>query len=166
MYDSLQWGSDTTSLYAAENEGSSFDFYTLSVNSTGVALASDYPNTFSSFSNRIHFDGGTKLIYSDDGHVVNPLTGTSLGTFPLTGLLASPVMVPDSNLNLGFFAAQTGSSSVAIYSFNLTTFAPIGSILIPNLSGFPLRLVRWGQSGLAFNTDAGEVVLVGGNFVH
>jgi len=122
-------------------------------------------NTFSSFRNRIHFNGGTKLIYSDDGHVVNPATGATLGTFLLTGL-AAPVMVPDSHLNVGFFAAKTGGSSVTIYSFNLSAFAPVGSIVIPNVAGTPLRLIRWGQSGLAFNTDAGEIVLVGGNFVH
>jgi hypothetical protein len=34
------------------------------------------------------------------------------------------------------------------------------------MNGSPKRLIRWGQSGLAFNTDAGEIVLVGGNFVH
>jgi hypothetical protein len=165
LYDSLQWGPDATNLYAANDEDTAFDFYALSVNSTGVVLTSDYLNKFSSFSNRIHFDGGTKLIYSDDGHVVNPSTGASAGTFLLTGLVA-PIMVPDSNLNVGFFAAKTGGSSVVIYSFNLSTFAPIGSILISNVTGSPLRLIRWGQSGLAFNTDAGKVVLVGGNFVH
>jgi len=165
-YDSLQWGSDATALYAANDEDTGFDFYALSVNSTGVVLTSDYPNTFSGFSNRIHFDAGNKLIYSDDGHAVNPSTGASLGTFPLSGFATPPIVVPDSNLNLGFFAAKSGSSSVAIYSFNLSTFAPISSLLIPNVSGTPLRLIRWGQSGLAFNTDAGEIVLVGGNFVH
>jgi hypothetical protein len=165
LYTSLQWGSDATTLYAANDESSGFDFYALSVNSTGVVLTSDYPNTFSRFGNRIHFDGGTKLIYSDDGHVVNPSTGGWVGTFLLTGL-AAPVMVPDSHLNVGFFAAKTGGWSVAIYSFNLSTFAPIGSIVIPNVAGNPLRLIRWGQSGLAFNTDAGKIVLVGGNFVH
>jgi len=165
LYDSLQWGSDATTLYATNNESTAFDFYALSVNSTGVILTNDYPNAFSSFGNRIHFDGGTKLIYSDDGHVVNPSTGASVGTFLLTGLPA-PIMVPDSNLNVGFFAAKTAGSSVAIYSFNLSTFAPVGSIIIPNVAGTPLRLIRWGQSSLAFNTDAGQIVLVGGNFVH
>jgi len=165
LYDSLQWGSDATTLYAANYEDTGFDFYALSVNSAGVALASDYPNTFSSFGKRIHFDGGNKLIYSDEGHVVNPSTGASLGTFPVRGF-AGRIMAPDSNLNLGFFAVQTGSSSVTIYSFNLSTLAPISSIIISNVAGNPLRLIRWGQSGLAFNTDAGEIVLVGGNFVH
>lgn len=164
-YGSLQWGSDATALFAANNENTGFDFYTLSVNSSGVSLTNDFRNTFSSFRNEIHFDQGTKLVYSDDGHVVAPSTGASAGTFPITGLL-SPVIVPDSSLSLAFFASQTGSSSVGIYSFNLSTFAPVSSITIPNVNGNPIRLIRWGQNGLAFNTDAGQIVLVGGNFVH
>jgi len=165
LFSSIQWGSDVTALFAANNESSGYDFYTLSVTSSGVSLASDFPNTFSSFSNKIHFDPGTKLVYSDDGHVVDPATGKAVGTFSLTGL-RSPVMVPDSSLNLAFFATQTGSNSIQIYSYNLTTFAPVSSILFSGVSsGNPIRLIRWGQNGLAFNTDAGQIVLVGGNFV-
>jgi len=165
LYDSLQWGVDATALFAANNESSGFDFYTLSVTPSGVALTNDFQNTFSSFYNKIHFDPGTNLVYSDDGHAVNPSTGASVGNFSITGLM-QPIMVPDSGLNLAFFAAQTGNSSVAIYSYNLSTFAPVSSITIPNVNGRPVRLVRWGQNGLAFNTDAGQIVLVGGNFVH
>ena len=166
LYDSIQWGADATSLFAANYEDSAFDFYTLSVTSSGVSLASDFPNTFSSFSNKIHFDPGTKLVYSDDGHVVDPATGKAVGTFSVTGLMSPPVMVPDSSLNLAFFATQTGSNAIAIYSYNLTTFAPVSSIVFSSVSGNPTRLIRWGQNGLAFNTDAGQIVLVGGNFVH
>jgi hypothetical protein len=162
LYDSLQWGVDATALFAANYEDSGFDFYSLSVTSSGVSLVSDFPNTF---SNKIHFDPGTKLVYGDDGHVVNPATGVPLGTFPVSGFVV-PIMVPDSSLHLAFFAAQVGYSSIAIYSFNLSTFAPVSSITIPNVNGRPVRLVRWGQNGLAFNTDAGQIVLVGGNFVH
>ncbi len=166
LYDSLQWGSDATTLYAVNDESTAFDFYALSVNSTGVTLTSDYPNGLPGFRDRIHFDAGTKLIYSDTGYVVNPATGAPVGTFLLTGLVPPFTMVADSNLNAGFFAARTTNSSLAIYAFNLSTFAPLSSILIPNVTGNPLRLIRWGQNGLAFNTDAGEIVLVGGNFVH
>jgi IPT/TIG domain-containing protein len=165
IYDSLQWGSDATSLIAANNESSGFDLYNLSVTPSGVSLTSDFPYTFSRYRNMIHFDRGTNLVYSDDGHVVVPSTGASAGTFPITGLV-SPIMVPDSSLNLAFFASQTGSSSIGIYSFNLSIFTPVSSITIPNVSGNPLRLIRWGQNGLAFNTDADQIVLVGGNFVH
>jgi hypothetical protein len=160
LYDSLQWGSDATTLFAANDEDTGFDFYTLSVNSSGVSLNQDFPGDFSTFSNRIHFDSGTKLVYADDGHVVNPSTGSVVGNFGVAG-----PMVPDSTLNAAFFIIS-GSPSVTIESFNLTTFAVVSSVTIPNVTGNPLRLIRWGQNGLAFNTDGGEIVLVGGSFVH
>jgi hypothetical protein len=164
LYDSIQWGSDATSLLAANNEDSSFDFYSLSVNSSGVVLDHDYSGVFSSYKIRIHFDSGTQLIYSDDGHVVDPSTGSTAGLFEASG-----VMVPDSSLNAAFFLGQTqnqvGTQSFTIESFDLTHFTSVNSITISNVSGTPLRLIRWGQNGLAFNTTAGEVYLIQGAFV-
>jgi hypothetical protein len=160
LYDSLQWGSDATALFAANSEDTGFDFYTLTVNATGVSLSHDFSNVFASFQNRIHFDPGTKLIYADDGHVVNPANGAVVGAFNVSGL-----MVPDSTLNTAFFLTSS-SPNVTIESFNLTTFALVSSVTIPNVTGNPLRLIRWGQNGLAFNTDGGQVYLIGGNFVH
>jgi hypothetical protein len=34
------------------------------------------------------------------------------------------------------------------------------------VTGNPERLIRWGWNGLAFNTDGGQIYLIGGNFVH
>ncbi len=160
LFDTLQWGSDATALFAANYEDDGFDFYTLSVNSSGVTLINDYLHTFASFNNRVHFDAGTKLIYSNDGNIVDPTTGLSVGTFGVVG-----PMVPDSTLKTAFFITGGGPSTAIIQSFNLTTHALIGSITISNVSGNPLKLIRWGQNGLAFNTDAGQVFLVGGNFI-
>jgi hypothetical protein len=67
----VSWGSDAAALFAANYEDDGFDFYTLSVNSSGVTLVNDYLHTFKSFSNRIHYDPGTKLIYANDGTIVN-----------------------------------------------------------------------------------------------
>lgn len=159
LYDSLQWGSDATALYAANDEDTGFDFYTLSVNPSGVTLAQDFQGVFGSFANRIHFDPGTKLVYADEGHVINPATGLPVGNFN-----TSAVMVPDSTLNTVFFATQP-SSSVVIQSFDQAHFIPITSITVSNVTGNPARLIRWGQNGLAFITKAGEVVLVAGDFV-
>jgi hypothetical protein len=50
LYDTLQWGSDATALFAANYEDDGFDFYTLSVNSSGVTLINDYLHTFASFT--------------------------------------------------------------------------------------------------------------------
>jgi hypothetical protein len=159
-YDSLQWGASATALYAANNEGGG-DFYALTVSSSGVALSQDYPSVFGGFRERIHFDRGTNLFYSDEGHVVNPSTGLPIGNFNASGLVA-----PDSTLNTAFLAVGPfNSSSVDIESFDLTHFTPIGLITIPNVTGTPIRLIRWGNNGLAFNTTGGQIVLVMGAFV-
>ena len=163
LYDSLQWGSDTR-VYAINNEISSFDFYVLSVGSGGVTLAHDYPNEFSDFYVRLHYDNGTHYAYTDDGYVINPANGQHVGQFQASGY-----MVPDSTLNRAFFFGQTqsqaGSTSFTIESFDLSTLAPISEITIDNVRGYPLQFIRWGASGLAFNDDAGFVYIINSSFV-
>jgi hypothetical protein len=158
LYDSLQWGSDTE-IYAVNSEISSFDFYVLQVGPNGVTLRKDYPNDFSSFYARIHYDAGTGLVYTDDGYIINPTNGLTVG-----GFAASGYMVPDSSLNRAFFfgqiQSQFGTNSYTIESFDLTTLAPIAEISIPNVQGYPLRFIRWGASGLALNDDAGYIYII------
>jgi hypothetical protein len=162
LYDSLQWGSDATALYAANYEDTQWDFYTLAVSSAGVVQTHDYQNTFSKFDFEIHFDRGTRLIYSDEGHVVDPSTGSPAGEFLISGV--NP-MVPDSTVNKAFFASQT-SDSITIEAFDLQKFSLVDSITIPNASGFPRQIIRWGNNGLAVSTGSGPLYLIGGNFVH
>jgi hypothetical protein len=159
LYDSLQWGSDDTALYAANNEDTGFDFYTLMVNAGGITLANDYPSDFSAFNKRIHFDSGSKLVYSDGGQAIDPSTGNPVGSYSPSSF---GVMVPDSTLNKAFFVGDSGS----IQSFKLNQFSLITSITIPSFAGSPLRIIRWGNNGLAINTFQGPVYLIGGNFVH
>ena len=158
LYDSIQWGSDATEILAGDNEDSEYEFYVLSVNSSGVTLNQNFPGVFSG-GRRIHFDAGTKLVYSDGGETVSPSSGLPVGNFDIAG-----AMIPDSTLNTVFFASQT-SNSVTIQSLDQTHFIPLRSITVPNVTGNPIRLIRWGQNGLAFNTSSGQVVLVGGNFI-
>jgi len=77
-------------------------------------------------------------------------------------------MVPDSSLNKAFFLgqtqSQTGSNNYTIEVFDLTHFTPLDSVTIPNVSGNPLRLIRWGANGLAFNTTGGQLILISGSF--
>jgi len=163
LYDSLQWGSDTQ-IFAINSEISTFDFYVLTVNSGGVTLSHDYPNEFSDFDVRMHYDSGTGYVYTDDGYVINPVNGQQVGEFQAAGY-----MIPDSSLNSAFFLGQTqsqaGSTSFTIASFNLTTLAPISELTISNVQGNPLRFIRWGNSGLAFNDDAGFIYIINSSFV-
>ncbi|HKF21525.1 MAG TPA: hypothetical protein VKE93_08155, partial [Candidatus Angelobacter sp.] len=161
LYDSIQWGSDATSMVAANSDDTGFDFYTLSVNASGISQTKDIPSAFGSFNNQIHFDRGNSLVYSDEGRALDPATGVSAGIFAASGLV-----VPDSSLNTAFILSQSfGGNNVTIQSFDLTHFTPVGSITVTNITGGARHLIRWGQNGLAFNTTSGQVVLVGGSFV-
>ena len=136
-YDSLQWGSDAT-VYANFNETSSFDFLVLNVSPSGVVQTKDYPNEFSNFGVTIHYCSGTKLIYTDDGYVIDPSNGNHVGAFQAAGL-----MIPDSTLNRAFFLGQTtsqsGSPNFTIESLDLTTLAPVAEIVVPGVQGYPLH---------------------------
>jgi hypothetical protein len=156
IYDSLQWGANASSLFAANLEDSGADFYKLAVDANGVSLTQDIQSIG---SGRLRRDPGTNLIYGENGRVVDQ-NGLAVGVFNTSG-----TMVPDSTLNTAFFMNQGfGANTVTIQSYDLTHFTPVGSINVP-VTGNAKRLVRWGQNGLAFNTDAGQVVLIGGSFL-
>jgi hypothetical protein len=160
LLDFLQWGSDATTLYAANAESSGNDFYVVAVTPDGATLTHDYPGV-GNFESRIHFNSSTNLIYYDGGNVVDPSSGANL-----TGFSSGSVMIPDATLNRAFFVGMTGNSAV-ITSFNLTTRAQIDTITIPSVFGFSaIHLIRWGQNGLAFETDENQLYLVGGSFIH
>jgi hypothetical protein len=165
-FDSLQWGPDATVLYAANNEYSSNDLYTLAVDGSGVALAHDYPSAFSSYyGNRIHFDAGTGLVYGDEGHAVDPAIGLTVGTYAATGYYwGSRVMVPDSTVGSAFFAGQGSSSWVDLQAYDLTRFIPTRSTTLAYVAPPARRLVRWGPDGLAV-LATNTVVLVRGSAV-
>lgn len=164
-YDTVQWGGSASTLYAAENESTNFDFYTLTVDASGVTQTHAYPNSFQDFHFRIHFDRGTGLVYSDLGDVIDPATGKSRGHFGAGG-----VMVPDSGLGRAYFigqlAAQTGTPNYTLQVFDLNLFTPIGQATLSNIAGMPTHLVRWGSSGLAFSTSGGPVYLLTGSLVN
>jgi hypothetical protein len=156
LFDSIQWGAGATALYASNTETSGFDFYTLSVNSSGVTFDNDYPLSFAAYGARIHFDRGNGLVYSDTGQTINPLTGNPLQQFFTDG-----PMVPDSSINRAFYVDLNGD----VMAYNEATFSEMSSFTVPYIE-FPLRMIRWGTNGIAFNTLDGSVYLIGGTFVH
>jgi trimeric autotransporter adhesin len=155
LYDSLAWASDST-IYAINSEITSFDLYGLSVNASGVSQSKDYQNEFNNFYVRMHYDASTGLVYTDDGNVIDPINGQHIANFQAAGY-----MIPDLTLNRAFFLGQIeGLPGIVIESFNLTTYSPIAEIVVSNVQGNPLRFIRWGTSGLAFNDDAGFVYII------
>lgn len=179
--DSIQWSFDATHIYGEDTEGGS-DLYVLSVNSSGVQETNDYAGVFggSGYGN-LHYDATTGYVYGDNGQVIDPSTGTIVGSFPTStvqgGFAVNGVMVPDGTLNIAYFIGQTqdegGTQEYAVEAFDLTQFTLLGAISIPNVVGTPVKLIRWGTDGLAFLTSNGPggpaqgdgVYLISGAFV-
>jgi hypothetical protein len=165
LYESLQWGANASELYSAGG-GS---FYSLSVNSSGVALNEAYPAVFWN-PGGIHYDSTNGLIYSDDGfHIVNPLTGLPVGILEVGG---GWPMAPDSTLNTVFmldqYIWQFESPDFTVDLFDMTTFTLVTQIPFSTTENGinPLRrFVRWGSNGLAANFVGGNIYLLSGSFV-
>ncbi len=114
----------------------------------------------------------TGYVYDDDGIIVNPNNGTAVGDFGTYG-----IMVPDGTLGLAYFLVQIGGqgpvgSTFTLESYDITTFAPVSTLTIPDVVGTPVKLIRWGANGLAFITykgtsspPTGAAYIVSGSFV-
>ncbi len=161
---SLQWQDANTLL---GSDGSSTGLLVMGVDANGVTGLHDF---FSfAFSTRIHFSPATGFVYGNDGRVLDPATGTVVGSFAVGLPSATNLMIPDSGLGKAFFLTQTqnaGLTTVTLQSFNLTSFALLNSMTISNLKGTVQSFVRWGQNGLAFNTNQGQIILLGGSSVN
>jgi len=155
--NSLQWGTDATTLFSLPSGGGNLNTYTVDAN--GLTQSLIFGGVLGN-GPEIHFDAATKSIYSDDGHVADTSTGLPLGNFNTNGS-----MTVDRTLNKAFFLRQPTTGSVTIDSYVLSRLTAAGSINIPGILGTPKRLIRWGQNGLAFNTTSGQIVLIGGNFL-
>jgi hypothetical protein len=166
--DSIVWGEEATAIYAANSSTTGFDFYTLTVNASGVVLDQDYPSVFWN-PGRIHFDRGSGLVYSDDGfHAVNPSTGLPAGIFEVGG---GWPMAPDSSLNSVFILTQyvwQENSNFTVDIFDMTHYVRVGWVPFPTTAGLgvPLgRFIRWGSNGLAVNFKGDQIYLLTGSFV-
>lgn len=175
--DSLLWNPNGHSLYGIDTEGGA-GFYIMSISSMGVQIQTQ-PLAAGALGKYLHFDAITGYLYSDTGKVLDPGTGSVIGSFPLDlvqgGLSAGLIMVPDGANHIAYFLGQTvysgGAGNYVVEAFDLTHFTFLGAIPITNVSGFPSKLVRWGDNGLAFLTGTGRgvvgdgVYLISGAFV-
>ena len=164
--NSVQWGSDASTIYGANCGDTFHDYYTLSADASGVHLTLDVRSTFNAFNNWIHFDPITNLIYSDSGPVLTPATGQRAGNFSASG-----AMTPDPSQTLAYFLeADTSGGTFTLKSFHLTHFVVQDAVTLqplipPTTVGAPTRLLRWSSNGLAFSGGGHLLYLVTGPFV-
>jgi hypothetical protein len=129
---------------------------TLAVNASGVTLT----NATSQQVYDIQFANG--LVYDQLGRVVNPATDTLVGTFAGA---RGPFFVDAPADRAYYIVDARGPEQVEVMPFRLraydtNTFAAVGEIVVPGVSGIPTELIRWGANGLAVSTNAGQLYLI------
>lgn len=129
----------------------------VTVNSSGGTLGTQWTNLLE--GSTIAYAGG--LLYDNIGHVFNPTSGLSAGSFDIIGSSCcnnSPQVIPDSSINRLFALAVTPFSEnfLGVTTYNLSKFTPVA---VANLSqvteGTTLNMIPWGNNGLAFIDQTG-----------
>lgn len=155
-FSSLAWGADANTLYGQVQNGiSPQEIYGVAVSPSGLSPANGLNQ--GSFGLQVHFDPGTKLLYSDSGVITNPIGPVQVGQFDSgEGVLVAT----DSVLQRAFvltssntFNSGQGAKSYTLNIYDLNTQALLKTIAIPDVLGAPWRMVRWGTNGLAFVTS-------------
>ncbi|HEY2115700.1 MAG TPA: hypothetical protein VGJ51_11445, partial [Candidatus Angelobacter sp.] len=151
---SLQWGSNAIRLFGSDTFNG---LDTFTVTPGGVNLI----QSFNGIANgdRIHLSPTNSQIYGEGGEVLST-AGSTTGSFNVRGPQAI-----DPGLNAAFIIPQTFFGSTTLQAYNLARFTLNRTITLSGIIGTPRRMIRWGQNGLAFNTDSGQIVLVAGNFL-
>jgi tetrahydromethanopterin S-methyltransferase subunit B len=166
--DFIQWGMDDSTIYGTEDETmDAGGIGTLAVNSSGVSLVS-YPDSLLLEPWDSQFDRSNGILYSYAG-AYDPKNPSLVGTFSVDSA-ADYVCTADSSLGRYFCLTvfsldETDIFVTELLVFDLNTYALIGSTYLgwsssdagtnsgnSPISGFPMKLVRWGNAGLALIT--------------
>ena len=135
-----------TIAYGYNDSSTEFGFRDLALSSAGVTEGTVTGNLLGGFDTDIVLEGD--LVFSTNGHVVDPSVPARLGRLPVVGTVAA-----DASTNRIYVVEGVGSLRRAPYdlvALDRTTFVEIGRVALPDVQDVPRRLHRWGERGVAF----------------
>jgi hypothetical protein len=164
--DMIEFSASSGTLYGYSNESSSFGFYRMAVDATGVSIL-DVFNSFQGdliqgFYVDIAFHQG--LIYATTGRVIDPVTRTIVGTLapaPTNGYLR--LVEPDASSGRVFSLNVVNPGTPItpgiwnLITYDINTLRQVGMEVVTGILGKPDSLLRWGSTGLAFRTSSGQI---------
>jgi hypothetical protein len=162
-FDRFQWGLDTSRIYAMNADAGARKLFVLGVDPVRATLLKQYDLIGTGSPGRLLFDRGAGLLYTDQGKVLDPGTGAEVGSFPVQG-----VKVPDATLGRVFFlgtvgtGVDTGGSALGLMICDQQRFTLLTTILLADVPGSPVQVIRYGSDGLAFATTAGRIYFLSG----
>jgi hypothetical protein len=159
----LEFSTSTPSrLYGYNDESSGFDYSRLTVDASGVTLNDETNGLFQGYSTDIRFDNGR--MYGSDGRVIDAEARTVLGTIALGD--SSGIVAPNSAIGAVHFVTLARFQPMVLRRFDPATLLQVDDdaltgVTVPSAGPFPFSsLVTFGNDGLAFRTEANQVVLI------
>ncbi|MGE5625705.1 MAG: IPT/TIG domain-containing protein [Bacillota bacterium] len=165
-WDTLGWSPDGLYLYGGNWEIDSRDLYVVKLRVQEQLHETDFGQAWT--NDAMMVDEGNGLLYTDDiwtnnVDAIDPATGLIAGSFPVSG-----VKLPDSSLGCIFILYQTGTQTnthdYTLGCYDPSLFTLTRSMVISNMDGYPSKILRWGNEGLAIETNT-SVYFVSGQFV-
>jgi hypothetical protein len=153
-FTNIAWGADDTTLFGQTWQGI-MPQSLLSALITPQGVGKVQSINGGGLGARVHYDAATNLLYSDSGVITDPVHATQVGAFPSGGL----VTIDSARMRAYILTATTALSPTwALQIYNLSTRALLDTIAIPSISGYPVRMTRWGADGIAFVTVPDGIV--------
>jgi hypothetical protein len=149
-------------LYGYNDASTGFEYSRLTVDASGVTLNDEAFGLFQDFYTDIRFDNGR--MYGSDGRVIDAEARTPLGTFSLGS--SSGIVAPNSASGVVHFVTLARFEPMVLRRFDPITFLQVDEdaltgVTVPPAGSFPFSaLVTFGTDGLAFRTEADQLVLI------
>ena len=148
----IEFSADPSVLYGYNNETTDFGFRTMTIDAGGIQVTGSVSNLISGFGSDIEFTDS--LIYATTGRVIDPQSGTLMGTYAGTGLVE-----PVTAAGVAYFLEGFGSERT-LKMFDLDTFILLDQFTIGGVEGTASSLIALGDSTLAFRTSATQLFIV------
>lgn len=142
-----------TVMYGYNNAHTGFEFFTLSIDASGIRHASVASGLMGGFYT--HIVGSAARIYGTDGSIVDAERRVRIGSFPVS----SSALLPDPVTGRAFLLVGSGIAVYDLNNFQLLGTVPLAGVTLEHPALIAPRLVRWGDDGLAF-LDAQDLFLV------
>ncbi len=160
--DYLTSGDNPNRLYGYSRPGSANYFSRLVVDDEGVETESYDVNLLEGFREIFYSEG---RVYDSAGHVIDPEKGELIGQFAQNiGLHLISDFIVDPVLDRTFYLQQGEGDEAVIVVFDNDTFACLATLTLEEIeiddSQRNRQIIRWGESGLAFNNSPGQVVVL------
>ncbi|MEQ8209600.1 MAG: hypothetical protein RH917_07190 [Lacipirellulaceae bacterium] len=156
-YDRIEFGDDPSTIYGHSSSISDRDFNAFEVNwaPDGGYVGTIYQAKRLLTQNGLDMEYENGRVYFTNGQILEVATPGPIGSFNGRG----PV---EPNFESGRTYFIDGDE---LKTFSQSTFVPLGSISVPEMAGSARNLISLGTDGLAFATDAGEVIIARGSLV-